>query len=47
MSIGEIWGKPDVSKPTKTKLVENGLDTNPRKPKEAKLDEIKGKYFSG
>jgi len=36
ISIGEIWGKPDVSKPAKTKL---DLNENPRGSKVAKVDD--------
>ena len=37
VSIGEIWGKPDMSKPAKFKMVK---DENPKNPKVAKIDKI-------
>ena len=37
VSIGEIWGKPDMSKPAKTKLE---MDENPRSLKMAKVDDL-------
>ena len=40
VSIGEIWGKPDVSKPAKTKLDVDENPKNPRSPKMAKVDDL-------
>ena len=38
VSIQDIWGKPPMSKPMKTKIQSITPDENTRKPKEPRLD---------